>query len=582
MQQTDFDVIVAGGGPAGATAAGYLSQMGYSVLVLEKAHFPRHQIGESLLPSMMPILDDLGVAEVMAEQNFPKKTGGTFVWGKSKEPWSVLFSTNPFLPHSHAYHVDRAKFDDLLLRNSARLGAEVHEGEGVHKPIVEEGRVVGVTTKCDDGSEKSYRAKMVVDASGRASVVGRQLTKRTFDPKMKQVAFWAYYDGVEGPEDEDISGHVIVESHRRGWAWYIPVESDELGEVSVGVISGQEFKEEYARMGPEAFFESCLEDMPMMKKMLGKKAKRVSDVDTITDWAYSCDRMAGEGFVLAGDAACFLDPLLSTGVSMAMLAGYSAAVMVNTVFKKPEMEGEAIAFYDSNYQRMWDMTRDFLHYFYAGNATAYPEDIFWRARGQLKLGDNVGARQAFCFLVNTIPGNPHPALRKQIHMFTQFMDNMEHPVEGFAADEQLQALAEDRTDDYVDASEITPGVIPRINGQIESSLQIDGEDQLLKPIRGITYDTDRPIFSNSASWLLGRNIHELPEETLETLAYFNGRDSWGEVVALYAADHAMSEDEADEKLRAWVEPLSAERLVLFRKAGLSSPSCATMHTGAAA
>jgi halogenation protein CepH len=564
--QTDFDVIVAGGGPAGSTAAGYLSQMGYSVLVLEKARFPRHQIGESLLPSMMPILDDLGLAETIAAQNFPKKTGGTFIWGKSKEPWSVLFSTNPFLPHSHAYHVDRAKFDQLLLNNSERLGAEVHEGEGVDTPIIEDGRVVGVTTKTDDGGHHTYRAKMVIDASGRASVIGRQVTKRTFDPKMKQVAFWAYYDDVVGPEDESISGHVIVESHRRGWAWYIPIESDDLGEVSVGVISGQEFKDEYSAMGPEAFFESCLEDMPMMQKMLGKKARRVCDVDTITDWAYTCDRMAGEGFMLAGDAACFLDPLLSTGVSMAMLAGYSAAVTVNTIFKVPEMESDALAFYDSNYQRMWDMTRDFLHYFYAGNATAYPEDIFWRARGQLKLGDNVGARQAFCFLVNTIPGNPHPALRKQIHMFTQFMDNMEHPVEGFADDDTLQSMAEDKKDDYVDAAEITDDVVPRINGQIESSLQIDGEDQLLKPIRGVTYDSDRPIFSNSASWLLGRNIHELPEETLETMQYFNGTDTWGEIVAKYASDHTLSVVDADEALRVCAESLGAEQLVLFRRA----------------
>ena len=187
-------------------------------------------------------------------------------------------------------------------------------------------------------------------------------------------------------------------------------------------------------------------------------------------------------------------------------------------------------------------------------------------RDRLKLGDNVGARQAFCFLVNTIPGNPHPALRKQIHMFTQFMDNMEHPVEGFASDDKLQALAEDKKDDYVAAADITDDVVPRINGQIESSLQIDGEDQLLKPIRGVTYDTDRPIFSNSASWLLGRNIHELPDETLETMQYFNGTDTWAAVVARYASDHALSAGDADKALRDCAESLGAEQLVLFRRA----------------
>ena len=318
----------------------------------------------------------------------------------------------------------------------------------------------------------------------------------------------------------------------------------------------------------------------MMKKMLGPNAVAVSEVETITDWAYTCDRMAGEGFLLAGDAACFLDPLLSTGVSMAMLAGYSAAVATNTIFQKPELEGRAISFYDGNYKRMWDMTKDFLHYFYAGNATAYPEDIFWNARKTLKLGDNVGARQAFCFLVNTIPGNPHPALRKQIHMFTQFMDHMEHPMAEFAADEDLQAMTEDHSDNYVSVDELSDDVVPRINGQIESSLQIDGDEQVQKPIRGVTYDTDRPIFSNSASWLLGRNIHELADDVLDTMSYFNGVDTWAEVVARYAKDQGMSVADADGALRDILRPLDEEKLVLLRK-GDAAPSCATIHTEAA-
>ena len=112
------DIIVVGGGPAGATAAGYLAQFGYDVLVIEKAKMPRHIIGESLLPSAMPILEDLGVLKEVAAQNFPKKTGGTFIWGKDKEPWSVLFSSNPFLPYPYAYHVDRSIFDKIMLDNT--------------------------------------------------------------------------------------------------------------------------------------------------------------------------------------------------------------------------------------------------------------------------------------------------------------------------------------------------------------------------------------------------------------------------------------------------------------------------------
>lgn len=254
---------------------------------------------------------------------------------------------------------------------------------------------------------------------------------------------------------------------------------------------------------------------------------------------------------------------------MAMLAGYSAAVTVNTIFQEPEIEERALEFYGGNYQRMWDVTRDFLHYFYAGNASAYPEDMFWKARSTLQLGDNVGARQAFCFLVNTIPGNPHPALRKQIHMFTQFMDNMEHPVNEFEEDEKLQELAMDKKTDYATFDELTSDAVPLVNGEIASSFQIDGESQTLKPVMGITYDENRPIFSSSASWLLGRNIHELDEEALAVLEYLNGSHTWSAVVAEYASKEDLELGAAEAQLKQVIQPLCEENIVLLRRPEVS-------------
>jgi len=392
--------------------------------------------------------------------------------------------------------------------------------------------------------------------------LGRKLTNRSYDPKMKQVAFYSYFDDVEGaPGDQ--AGHVCVESCPKGWFWFIPVESDTLGAASVGLVSGQEFKEEYAKLGPKEFFYEALKDAPYTQKLLGENAQRVKEMKSITDWAYACDRMAGEGFFLAGDAACFLDPLLSSGVSMAMLAGFSAATCMNTALKSPELEDAAVDFYDQNYRRMWEVTRDFLHYFYAGNVSAHTDEIFWAARDMLQCGHNVGAKQAFCFMVNTIPSNPHPALRKQIHMFQQFMDHIDHNLEGVENEESIQeAIKEGMV--LVQYDDLSDEVIPRINGTLESSWTIDPEERVLTPVRGVVYDQERTVFSSTASWLLGRNIHPMEGAPLSLIERVDGQTSWGDIIAQHAKDCGEGLAQAREELTPILGTLCEENLILLR------------------
>ena len=136
-----YDVIVIGGGPAGSTAASYMAMKGHSVLVIEREAFPRYRVGESLLPSTNPVLEELGVLDKMEEAGFPHKTGGTFVWGKDSDPWSVIFAENPFLPASYGFHVERSIFDDILLERSRELGVEVVQPATATSVISEEGRV---------------------------------------------------------------------------------------------------------------------------------------------------------------------------------------------------------------------------------------------------------------------------------------------------------------------------------------------------------------------------------------------------------------------------------------------------------
>ena len=248
---------------------------------------------------------------------------------------------------------------------------------------------------------------------------------------------------------------------------------------------------------------------------------------------------------------------------MAMLAGYSASVCIHSSLTNSEMEDDAAAFYADNYQRMYEVTRDFLHYFYAGNEQGTSDAMFWKARKTLNLGENVGASQAFCFLVNTIPAKAHPALKKQIHMYLQFMDKMDHPTEQLEAElgEKVEAM---NTDQVLEDGSLSDDAVPQPNGALESSWQIDGETHTLRPIRGIAYDQERPVFSSTSSWLLGRNIHAVDDDAADLLARMDGQTTWGALLAAQAEASGRSVDD----LRAEVQPvlarLAADRLVLVR------------------
>lgn len=552
-----WDVIVVGGGPAGSTAATYLARLGYKVLLLERDEFPRHRIGESLLPSMMPVLEDFGLIDACRKAGFVEKTGATFIWGKTRDPWHIQFADTPFLPYPFAFHVDRAVFDKILLDNARACGTEVLRAR-VSAPLTEDGRVVGVTYEDADGKSVMARASFVVDASGAASVIGRTVGERRYDDQMRQVALYSYYRNIRGAEGFR-RGHITVESSPKGWFWFIPMDSKELGEVSLGLVTGQEFTDEIRAKGAEAFYEEALALAPNVREMIGSQAQRVKPIQIVRDWAYTCDKAAGPGFYLAGDAAAFLDPLLSTGVSLAMLAGYSASVCIHTSLSEPSMAHEATEFYANNYRQMYEVTRDFLHYFYAGNASAHPDELFWNARRLLKFDDNIGAKQAFSYFINTIPGNPHPALKKQIPLFQQFMKNLDHTVNeissptGDVVTQQLRLT--DRLEDHD---------VPVVNGRLESSWQFNREKHLLEQVRGVTFDLERPVFSSTSSWLLGRNIAALKSEAWNLLNLVDGRRSWSSIVGQYTAAHDEGEGQDGEAAAKIIEYLLAEKFVLVR------------------
>ncbi len=561
---TPYDVVVVGGGPAGATVAGYLAMQGHRILLLERGEFPRHRIGESLLPSLMPILEDFGLVEACREAGFIKKTGATFIWGKTREPWHISFDSTPFLPAPFTFHVDRAAFDQILLNHARSRGVGVRENAKVTDVLMDGERVVGVTYR--EGKNETLRsaeARFVVDASGAASVIGRRVTTRRFDEKMRQIALYTYFENVRGPSDFR-RNHIIIESCPKGWFWYIPMNSSTLGELSLGLVTGEEFKPEIKRKGPEAFYEEARAEAPYISELIGPKARRIGKMRGMRDWAYTCDRTAGPGFYLAGDAAAFLDPLLSTGVSLAMLAGYSASVCIHTALQNPEIEESAADFYSHNYQQMYEVTRDFLHYFYAGNASAHPDELFWEAHRTLKLGDNIGAKQAFGFFINTIPANPHPAVQKQVPLFHRFMQNLDHPMAEFKEDDELQNLLS-RGKSLKHATAVDDDAIPVANGKLESTWSIDPDSHTLKPVRGITYDRERPVFSSTTSWLMGRNMAALDDDACDLLELMDGQTPWSTIIAKYAQNSGMTMAAARKTAQTTLDRLLGDTFVLIRE-----------------
>jgi flavin-dependent dehydrogenase len=314
------------------------------------------------------------------------------VWGRSKTPWSWYFrETNHRYPHS--YQVWRPQFDQLLLDNSRSHGVEVREGCRVLEVLFEEGKVVGVRCRDDTGIEKIVFAKFVVDASGQGGVLGRQLGLRRWDPFFQNLAVYAYFAGgcpLPSPDETNI----FIESYAQGWLWSIPLHT---GWTSVGaVVDSQAGQEGIQRRGAQSFLMEQVAQAPHTADML-KEAKLVFGPYIIKDWSYLCQQMVGRGYILVGDAACFVDPLFSSGVHLALMSGVLAAAYVTSALRDSAMAGAAKAVYEELYLKEYRHFRELARLFYSSNRNA--ESYFWEARRILGAEENLTPREAFVQVV---------------------------------------------------------------------------------------------------------------------------------------------------------------------------------------
>lgn len=315
------DVVVIGGGPAGATVATLVAAQGRRVQLFERDHFPRFHVGESLVPETYWVFKRLGMLPKLRQSRFVQKHSVQFVSGGGRVSAPFYFRDNRAHESSQTWQVVRSEFDQLMLDNAREHGVEVHEGTRVVDVLIEDGRALGVKVKTADGSLTEVRAPVTVDASGQVGLLQKRLRLRVWDPVLAKGSVWTYWRGAQRGEgrDEGATG-VIQTPDRQGWFWYIPLHDDL---VSVGVVAPIEqlFK---GGDGFAAAYDEAVERCPAVKERIAA-AERATGHFAAKDYSYRSRHLAGDGWVLVGDAYAFLDPLYSSGVLLALKSGELAA-----------------------------------------------------------------------------------------------------------------------------------------------------------------------------------------------------------------------------------------------------------------
>jgi flavin-dependent dehydrogenase len=315
------DVVVIGGGPAGSTVSTLLAQQGVQVELFERERFPRFHIGESLIPETYWVLKRLNMLPKMQASHFVRKHSVQFVNAGGKLSAPFYFWDNK--PHecSQTWQVARSEFDQMMLENAREHGVAVHEGVRVVDVIFEGDRAVGVTIRDDGGTLREVRAKVVVDASGQAGLIQNRLRLRVWDPVLNKGAIWTYFEGAYRDSGRDEGATMVLQTaSRNGWFWYIPLH-DNI--VSVGVVAPFDYLFKN-RAGYQQTYQDEVERCPAVKARVSP-GTRVTGYFATKDYSYRATRVAGDGWVMIGDAWGFLDPLYSSGVLLALKSGELAA-----------------------------------------------------------------------------------------------------------------------------------------------------------------------------------------------------------------------------------------------------------------
>ncbi len=357
---TTYEVVVIGGGPAGAAAATFLQRQGHRCLVLENSQFPRYHIGESLIPHTYGTLDRLGLLPKLRASHFPVKHSVRFVSPSGAETDPFYFSETIKGDGARTWQVLRSEFDEMCLGHARENGVEVRMQTQCQAVIFDEaGRACGVMAKPRGGEVEEISCRVVIDASGRSTVIGSQLDLKTDVAGLNKAAVWSYYRGAKRRSGIDAGETTVFMIPDRGWFWYIPLPDDM---VSVGVVAS-----------PEYLFAEESDFQTVYLREVGKcgplqdmvaAATREDRIYGLRRMAYRNRQTAGDGWVMIGDSAAFLDPIYSSGLFLALASAELAAGCIHEALIANDVSAQRLGGFT---RPLWDgieVIRRLIHAFY--------------------------------------------------------------------------------------------------------------------------------------------------------------------------------------------------------------------------
>ena len=362
--ETTFDALIIGGGPAGCATATVLAEHGHSVLLLEREKFPRYHIGESLLPFTFQPLQRLGLIDKMRQSAFIKKYSVQFVApsGNTSEPF-YFFNRYDRDTVAQTWQVLRSEFDLMLLNNAREKGVTIHEETAVKELIKECDRVVGVRTQGKDGGLIEHRAPMTLDCSGREAFSAVRHNWRVGDPELHKVAVWTYYKGAKRDPGIDEGTTTVAFVPEKGWFWYIPLHNNL---VSVGVVAEGKYLTRQGVKEPGRIFKREIEQNLWIKEYLASGAQTGPYYIT-GEFSFHSRYCGSEGLLLVGDAYCFLDPVFSSGVMLALKSGVMAGDAVHEALVARDFSPDRFNDYAAKLREGIENMRKLVYAFYNPN-----------------------------------------------------------------------------------------------------------------------------------------------------------------------------------------------------------------------
>ena len=372
---SERDVLVIGGGPAGSTAAALLARRGFRVTLIEKARHPRFHIGESLLPANLPLLEQLGVAEEVHAIGM-QKWGAEFIshWDGRQQDFRFSEAWDKSLPFS--YQVRRSEFDRILIRNAARVGAEVIEGARVEAvDLSEAAGPVRIQVRHEDGTDVEWQARFLVDASGRDTFLGNRLQCKRRNREHNSASIFAHFSGAERNVG-DRAGHISIYWFDHGWFWFIPLSD---GATSVGAVVWPYYLKSRTRAVNDFLLDTIALCPPLAQRL--RHAQLISNVEATGNYSYSCSRSHGRNYLLLGDAFAFIDPVFSSGVMLAMQSAFAGVEAIDTCLRTPRQAPAALRAFDRNMRRG---PREFSWFIYRVTSPTM-RDMFMQPRNWLRM-----------------------------------------------------------------------------------------------------------------------------------------------------------------------------------------------------